>query len=78
MSAERDPRNEQRPAPYDCQRLKAAREAAGLTQSTAAATAGITQGYWSEVEAGQHVPALATLAAMARAVGIPLHDLVEQ
>ena len=62
--------------PIDIARLRAAREAAGMTQAEAAALASISQNHWSNIEAGQREASITTLRAMARAVGLSVRDLV--
>lgn len=58
-------------------RLKAAREAAGLSQSQAAAKmpGRVTAQYWSDVERGRRAPSLEWLWEAARAVGCDPHGL---
>lgn len=60
--------------------LKKAREAAGLSQvelahRLGATSLGIQQSYLSELERGKRNPTLLTLAAIADALQIRLHDL---
>jgi len=49
--------------------IRSARNRIGLTQSAAAKKAGVSQGLWSDVEAGK-VPRFPTLSAMGCAVGL--------
>jgi DNA-binding XRE family transcriptional regulator len=60
----------------DHEALKWAREAAAMIQPAAAKKAGVSQSYWSEVEAGKKEPSLSALRAMARAVRVPLASLL--
>ena len=57
-------------------RLVAVREAAGLSQSTAAAQAGIDRPNLSNYETGVRTPGLAVAIRLARAYGVTLNDLV--
>ena len=57
------------------QKIKAAREALGLTQAQAAKAYGCTQPRWAEIEAQRFDPRLATLSRAARVVGLALGDL---
>jgi transcriptional regulator with XRE-family HTH domain len=61
--------------PYDFKKLKAAREARGINQAQLAAKMRLTRAALSLIEAGdrQSPP---TIKAYAKAVGIPLRDLV--
>ena len=47
-------------------RIRAAREAAGLTQTAAASAAGISQPYLADLEAGKKDPEATTTEAIAR------------
>ncbi|MGH6736865.1 MAG: helix-turn-helix domain-containing protein [Methyloceanibacter sp.] len=47
----------------------------GLTQEELAAKAGISQGYLSEIETGKKVGDVATLRAIASALGVGLDDV---
>lgn len=58
------------------QRIRQARERAGLSQTAAAQAAKITQEYLSEIEAGKKEPSLAVLRRVTTAVGILLPDLL--
>ena len=53
------------------ERLRAARERAGLTQAELSRRSGVAQGYISQLEAGTHTdPGAKRLSALARALGI--------
>lgn len=56
--------------------LRAQRESAGLTQLELAVRAGLTPATVSRLENGHQSPTLVTVEALARALGIPLSDLV--
>lgn len=49
---------------------------AGLTQAALAALAGLRQQYVARIEAGQINPTLVTIAALARALGTEMSDLL--
>jgi len=57
------------------QRIRAAREALGESQLNLAASAGISQGYLSQLEADEREPTLPVAARLARALGISLDEL---
>jgi transcriptional regulator with XRE-family HTH domain len=57
------------------QRIKAAREALGLTQAEAAEAYGCTQPRWAEIEAQRFDPQVATLSRAAKVVGLALNEL---
>jgi transcriptional regulator with XRE-family HTH domain len=48
--------------------IKGRREQLGLTQTTAARRAGLSQAYWSQLESGTRVPSMATLGPIADAL----------
>jgi len=48
----------------------------GLTQAALAASAGIAQGFVSEIESGRKTGDVATLQRIARALGLKLDDIV--
>lgn len=52
------------------------RTKAGLTQEQAAESAGVEPKYWISLEAGRANPTLATLAAVAAALGSSLAELL--
>jgi transcriptional regulator with XRE-family HTH domain len=58
------------------QRLKAAREAAGMTQFQVAYASGLSIARMSVIEKGQTDCRLSSAFALAAAVGVPLSDLV--
>lgn len=55
--------------------LRAAREAIGESQVSVAASAGISQGYLSQLEQDEREPTLSIAARLARALDISLDDL---
>ena len=55
--------------------LKAARDAAGLTQAALAERAGVSRQMVGAVEAGRHVPRVDTALALSAALGVPVGDL---
>ncbi len=57
------------------QRIRAAREAKGLSQVSLAASTNISQGYLSQLEQDEREPTLGIAARIARVVGISLDDL---
>jgi transcriptional regulator with XRE-family HTH domain len=61
-------------------RLRAAREAAGLSQAAAAARMGgdVSAQYWSDVERGRRKPSLEWLWEAAQALGCDPHGLDER
>jgi transcriptional regulator with XRE-family HTH domain len=58
-------------------RLKALREAAGLSQAAVAARADISREYLIRLEAGQHDPTVGTLQRLAKALNVPLLRLLD-
>ena len=58
-------------------RLRASREAVGLSLTEAARAAGISRRHWTETEAGRANPSILVLARQASAVGVALGALVE-
>jgi transcriptional regulator with XRE-family HTH domain len=58
-------------------RLKALREAAGLSQATVAHAARISREYLARLEAGQHDPTVGTLQRLAKALNVPLLRLLD-
>jgi DNA-binding XRE family transcriptional regulator len=54
------------------------RERAGLTQRELAAAAGISQSYLAEIETGRKTGSLAAMAAIAKALRVPLEHLVQK
>ncbi|HEX5924189.1 MAG TPA: helix-turn-helix transcriptional regulator [Baekduia sp.] len=57
--------------------LRAAREAAGLSQESVALEADIPQGHYSRIERGEVEPSMRVLVRVAAALGTTLHDLTE-
>jgi transcriptional regulator with XRE-family HTH domain len=57
------------------QRLRAAREARGVSQVVVAEAAGISQGYLSQLEQDEREPALSITVRFAQALGISLDEL---
>jgi ribosome-binding protein aMBF1 (putative translation factor) len=60
------------------QRIRAAREARGLSQVNLAAAARISQGYLSQLEQDQREPALSIAARIAGALGVSLDSLAAE
>jgi DNA-binding XRE family transcriptional regulator len=60
------------------QRIRAAREAKGLSQVSLAETAGISQGYLSQLEQDEREPSLSIAARVARALGLSLDELAAE
>ena len=54
-----------------------ARIKCGLTQNDIEALTGIKQAYISQIEGGRQNPTLATMTALALAVGKPIHQLLK-
>jgi transcriptional regulator with XRE-family HTH domain len=83
MAAERDipartARDAEEPRTRFGETPRAARRDAGLTQAALAAHAGLTQQYVARIEAGQINPTLVTIAAIARALGASMSDLLDR
>lgn len=58
--------------------IRRLREAEGLTQETLAKKAGVTQSYIAQLESGlKKSPSLPTLKKLARALGVPVTELLE-
>ena len=51
-------------------RLRALREARGVSQATLAERAGLTREYVNKLEAGKYDPTLGTLGRLAKALGV--------
>jgi transcriptional regulator with XRE-family HTH domain len=58
-------------------RLKALREARGLTQEELAKKAGISRGYLARLETGRHDPHLSRLRKLAKILKVKVGDLVD-
>ena len=58
-------------------KLKALREAEGLSQEALASKAKISREYLARLEAGRHDPTVGTLRRLAKALGVPVTELLE-
>ena len=58
-------------------RLKKLRTAKGLSQEALAKRAKITREYVNKLEAGRYDPTMGTLQALAKALGVPVTELLE-
>jgi transcriptional regulator with XRE-family HTH domain len=58
-------------------KLKALRNERGWTQPVLARRAGVSHGYIARLETGRHDPKLSTLAKLAKALGVPVTELLE-
>ena len=58
-------------------KLKHYRKARGLTQGQLATKVGLSLGYIARLEIGMHDPPLSTLAKLAKALKVPVGELVE-
>jgi len=58
-------------------RLRRLRKAANLSLDRAGEKGGLSGKYWGEVERSEKSPTLEKLVAMAKALGVPLHALVQ-
>jgi transcriptional regulator with XRE-family HTH domain len=58
-------------------RLKALRTAAGMTQEQLARASALSLGYVARLEIGRHDPKLSTLKKLAKALGVPLAELLK-
>ena len=58
-------------------RLKALREARGMTQAVLAQKTQFSAGYVARLEQGRHDPPLSTLVTLAKALKVPLAELVK-
>jgi transcriptional regulator with XRE-family HTH domain len=67
-------KKKKRPAVADA--IRAARQAAGLTQQALADAAGLTQGHVAKFESGRNCPPLRTLRRLAEALGVTAAALV--
>lgn len=62
---------------FDPSKMKAARQAVGLTQADAAKRCGMTQGRWSEIELGKRSEiTVDTLSNIADGLGCLVQDLM--
>lgn len=57
-------------------RVRELRKRAGLTQEELAARSGLTQSHLSRIELGKYVPTLGTLERLARALKMPVSELL--
>lgn len=57
--------------------VRTLRGEAGLTQEEAAARAALDPKHWQDLEAGRTNPTVATLVAVAKALGVTLPDLFD-
>jgi transcriptional regulator with XRE-family HTH domain len=58
-------------------RIRVARIARGMTGNELAELVGMDQGQCSRTERGDHLPSLFTAARFARALGVPLSELID-
>jgi len=58
-------------------KLKQLRTVKGLSQEALAKRAKITREYVNKLEAGRHDTTMGTLQALAKALGVPLRELME-
>ena len=58
-------------------RLRQIRERRGMTQETLAKKAGVSRAYLSRLEMGRHDPPLSRLRKLAKALGVPVTELLE-
>ena len=58
-------------------KLKALREDRGMTQADLARRAKVSAGYIARLETLRHDPKLSTLVKLARALGVPVTELLE-
>lgn len=79
MAAKKRPERKIRPV-FSKERLKALREAAGLTQQELAVKAGTNAGVIAglEQQGGTPDPRLSTVAALAKALGVSVEDLMSE
>jgi transcriptional regulator with XRE-family HTH domain len=57
-------------------RIKSLRDARGLSQQALAKKASITREYVNKLEAGHYDPTVGTLQRIARALGVPMTELL--
>jgi putative transcriptional regulator len=58
-------------------RLRKLRTDKGLSQAALAKRARLTREYVNKIEAGRYDPPLSTITALARALGVPVTELLE-
>jgi transcriptional regulator with XRE-family HTH domain len=57
-------------------KVRALRDRRAMTQEVLAQKAGISRGYLARVETGRHEPTLTTLRKLAKALGVPVSELL--
>jgi transcriptional regulator with XRE-family HTH domain len=57
-------------------KVRALRDRRAMTQEVLAKKAGISRGYLARVETGRHEPTLTTLRKLAKALGVPVSELL--
>jgi transcriptional regulator with XRE-family HTH domain len=72
MASTAPPRTERKVLPGAVKRL---REAYGYKLDPISKKAGVSAGYWCNIEAGRKAPTVAVMIAMARALGVDLDDI---
>ena len=65
------------PIKHVAMKLKALREKRGMTQGELAAKAKLSREYVVRLEAARQDPTLSTLEALAKALGVPVTDLLK-
>jgi transcriptional regulator with XRE-family HTH domain len=58
-------------------KLKKLRESSGLSQEALAKRARVTREYVNKLEAGKHDPTMGVLQRLAKALGVPVTELLE-
>jgi transcriptional regulator with XRE-family HTH domain len=58
-------------------KIKALRQARGITQADLARKASVSAGYIARLETHRHDPKLSTLVKLAKALGVPVTALLE-
>jgi transcriptional regulator with XRE-family HTH domain len=58
-------------------KVKALRQARGITQADLARKASVSAGYIARLETRRHDPKLSTLVKLAKALGVPVTELLE-
>jgi len=58
-------------------KLKALRKQRGWTQPALPKKAGVSSGYIARLETNRHDPKLSTLVKLAKALGVPVTELLE-
>jgi transcriptional regulator with XRE-family HTH domain len=57
-------------------KIKRYREQSGLSQQALSKKAGLSREYLARLESGQHNPSLVTLQKLAKALGVPVTELL--